>query len=241
MSADIKERARRILTGSEGAKPVVDGLYILPAQGNALAVETGDGLVIVDSGPGGKVTVRMINSLRGFTDLPVTAICYSHGHLGYNEGVDLWLQHNAGRNEPAPQLIAHENCLLHYRRYRETLDLQRTLSAMQFPGSRLSFRMVDPTLTFSTRLSLPSKTRRIELLWVPSETDDAIVMWLPDDGVLYTGAAFPGTIIPNIGTPLRTQRFTIRWGDPGRYALGRGHARPPILESALRRPRVHRA
>jgi uncharacterized sulfatase len=192
---------------------VVDGIYILPAQGNALAVETGDGVVIVDSGPGGKVTVRMINSLRGFTDLPVTAICYSHGHLGYNEGVELWLQHNAERNEPAPQLIAHENCLLRYRRYRETLGLQCTLLAMQFPGSRLSFRMVDPTLTFSTRLSLPSKTRRIELLWVPSETDDAIVMWLPDDGVLYTGAAFPGTTIPNIGTPLRTQRFTIRWAE----------------------------
>lgn len=213
MSSDIQERSRRILTATENARPVVEGVYILPAQGNAFAAETGDGVVIVDSGPGGKVTARMIESLRGFTDLPVTAICYSHGHLGYNEGVELWLQHNAARNEPAPQLVAHENCLRRYRRYRETLGLQRTLANMQFPGTRLSFKVTDPTMTFASRLSLPSKTRRIELIWVPSETDDTIAMWLPDDGVLYAGAAFPGSTIPNIGTPLRTQRLTIRWAE----------------------------
>ena len=225
MSTEIEERVRRILAASESAKPVVDGIYILPAQGNALAVETGQGVVLIDSGPGGKVTARMIDSLRGFTDLPVTAICYSHGHLGYNEGVDIWLQHNAARNEPAPQLIAHENCLRRYRRYRETLGLQRTLAAMQFPGNRLSARMFDPTLTFSMRLSLPSKTRRIELIWVPSETDDTIAMWLPDDGVLYAGAAFPGSTIPNIGTPLRSQRFTIRWAESCELMAGLGATR----------------
>ncbi|MBN1381324.1 MAG: MBL fold metallo-hydrolase [Deltaproteobacteria bacterium] len=222
MSTDIQEKARKILTASESAKPVVDGVYILPAQGNAFAAETGDGVVIVDSGPGGKVTARMIESLRGFTSLPVTAICYSHGHLGYNEGVEFWLQHNAERNEPAPQLIAHENCLRRYRRYRETLGLQRILANMQFPGTRLQFKTVDPTMTFSTRLSLPSKTRRIELIWAPSETDDTIVMWLPDDGILYAGAAFPGSTIPNIGTPLRTQRFTIRWAESCELMAGLG-------------------
>jgi glyoxylase-like metal-dependent hydrolase (beta-lactamase superfamily II) len=225
MSTEIEKRARQILTASESAKAVVDGIYILPAQGNALAVETGDGVVLVDSGPGGGVTTRMIETLRGFTNLPVTAICYSHGHLGYNEGAEFWLQHNAARNEPAPQLIAHENCLRRYRRYRETFGLQCTLASMQFPGTRLAFKMVDPTLTFATRLSLPSKTRRIELIWAPSETDDTIVMWLPDDGVLYAGAAFPGSTIPNIGTPLRTQRFTIRWAESCELMAGLGATR----------------
>ncbi|MBN1663296.1 MAG: MBL fold metallo-hydrolase [Deltaproteobacteria bacterium] len=238
MGTDIQERARKILTGSEGAKAVSEGIFILPAQGNGLAVETGDGVVLVDSGPGGKATARMIDALRDFTNLPVQAICYSHGHLGYNEGAALWLQHNEGRSEPAPQLIAHENCLRRYRRYRETLGLQRTLASMQFPGTRLSFKMFDPTLTFSTRLSLPSKTRRIELIWVPSETDDTIAMWLPDDGVLYAGAAFPGTTIPNIGTPLRTQRFTMRWAESCELMAGLGAARliqefGPIIDDPL--------
>ena len=112
---------RRIFAGSERVKAVVEGVYILPAQGRALVVETGDSVVLVDAGPGGDVTRRMIEALRSFTVLPVSAICYSHGHPGCNDGVDVWLQHNAQRNEPAPQLIAHENCPRRYRRYLENL------------------------------------------------------------------------------------------------------------------------
>lgn len=213
MSNDVQEQPRRILAGSERAKAVVEGVYILPAQGNALAVETGDSVILVDAGPGGDVTRRMIEALRSFTDLPVSAICYSHGHLGYNDGVDVWLQHNAQRNEPAPQLIAHENCPRRYRRYRETFGLLSTVLAMQMPGIRLNLKTFDPTLTFSTRMSLPSKSRRIELIWVPSETDDAVALWLPDDGILYPGAAFPGTTIPNIGVPSVHQSSTIHWAE----------------------------
>ncbi len=213
MSSDFEQTSRTILTASEEAKPVAKGVYILPAQGNAFAVETGDSVVLVDAGPGGGVTRRMIESLRHFTNLPVSAICYSHGHLGYNDGVRLWQQHNTERNEAPATLIAHENCLRRYRRYRETEGLQRVLAKVQFPGLTPAFAMVDPTLTFAARLSLPARSRRIGLLWVPSETDDSIAMWLPDDGILYAGAAFPGTTIPNIGTPLRTQRFTLRWAE----------------------------
>ena len=48
---------------------------------------------------------------------------------------------------------------------------------------------------------------------MPSETDDALAVWMPEQGVLYGGAATPGDAIPNIGTPLRSQRFTLRWAD----------------------------
>ena len=62
-------------------------------------------------------------------------------------------------------------------------------------------------------MTLVSGDRRVELLWAPSEVDDAVAIWLPDDGLLCGGAATPGFTIPNIGTPLRTQRFTIRWAE----------------------------
>jgi uncharacterized sulfatase len=161
LSPDFVQISRTILTASEDAHPVAEGIYILPAQGNAFAVETGDSVDLVDAGPDGGVTGRMIESLRRFTNLPVSAICYSHGHLGYNDGVHLWQQHNASRNEAPATLIAHENCL---RRYRETEGLQRVLAKMQFPGLTPAFSMVDPTLTFSARLSLPARSRRIDLL-----------------------------------------------------------------------------
>ena len=213
MSSETESPKKNILEGAEGFREVKPGIYILPAQGNGLAIETDESFVVIDSGPGGKVSRRMIENVRSVSDKPVSMICYSHGHLGYNDGVDEWLAHNADRGESPALLVAHENLMVRYHRYRQTKGLQSILAGMQFPGAKLRFTIRDPDLVFSERLSLPVRGRRVELLWVPAETDDCIAAWLPDDGLLYSGAAFPGTTIPNIGTPLRTQRFTIRWAE----------------------------
>ncbi len=109
MNDETRERSRRVPAGAEAARMVQDGVWILPAQGNALAVDAGDGIVLMDAGPGGSTTAKVMQALRGFTAKPVTAICYSHGHLGYNDGAMDWLRHNAERGDTAPQLIAHEN------------------------------------------------------------------------------------------------------------------------------------
>jgi uncharacterized sulfatase len=72
--------------------------------------------------------------------------------------------------------------------------------------------MHEPTETFDTRLEIGSGDSRIELFWAPSETDDAIALWSPGQRVLYGGAALLDSI-PNIGTPFRTLRDTVRWAD----------------------------
>jgi uncharacterized sulfatase len=217
MGSPPETPAFNILQGTEGVRTLTAGVHILPAQGNAFAVETDPGVVLVDAGPGGGGTRRMIEALRSLTDAPVRAICYSHGHNGYNSGVPLWLEHAAERKQAPPRLIAHANLVRRYRRYRETRGLQRTLAAIQFPGADavadVTMQVHDPTETFDERLVLGGPGRRVELLWTPSETDDSISLWLPDEGILYGGAATPGSSIPNVGTPLRTQRFTVRWAE----------------------------
>ena len=106
MSEEKKERTKNILEGAEGFREVLPGIYILPAQGNALAVEGAEGIVLMDSGPGRGATAKMIEALRTVTDKPVQMICYSHGHLGYNDGADDWIDHNESRGEAAPCLVA---------------------------------------------------------------------------------------------------------------------------------------
>lgn len=193
---------------------VTPGVWVLPAQGNAFAVETPEGVVLVDTGPGGSKTDDMISALRVRTDAPIAAICYSHGHFGYNFGVPQWLDHSAKRGDAAPRLIAHRNVPLRYARYRETERYQAILNEMQFPGISAMFQptKVDPIETFDEHMVL-SESPRIELLWVPSETDCALAMWLPDTRTLYTGASVPADFIPNVGTPQRTLRLTARWAD----------------------------
>ena len=205
--------AGNMLGGTEGVKEVADGIHILPGQGNCLSVDVGDGIVLVDSGPGGPVTRAMIGTLRELSDKPVMAICYSHGHAGYNAGIPKWLAHNEERGDPRPRLIAHEKLQVRYARYRSTNGLQQKLNQMQFPQFPVPIDPVlpDPTDTFSERMTIEGSTRTVELLWAPSETDDTLALWVPDAKVLYGSAAVPGTSIPNIGTPLRTQRLTRRW------------------------------
>lgn len=209
-----------ILVGELAGQTIGDGLLVLPGQGNSLAIDTDGGVVVIDAS-GLRHAPDMIKTLREHTDAPVHAIVYSHGHHGYNSSVPIWQAHNAERGDPPARVVAHENVLARYERYRETEGLQLRMAAMQFPARQPipldaiapGFALHDPTETFAEQMMLVDGARRVELIWAPSETDDALAVWLPDDALLVGGAATPGFTIPNIGTPLRTQRFTIRWAD----------------------------
>lgn len=215
MPDDIQRDANTVLKGAEGVRELNPDVLILPAQGNSLAIRTDRGIVMMDSGPGRGTTDRMIAALREWSNDPVRAICYSHGHMGYNDGMAKWLQHAADRGDPAPDLIAQENVPKRYARYRETEGLQQQLNQMQFPQFKIrdpAKGLTDPTVTFRETHVLEG-TPRIELYAAPSETDDAMVLWVPDMELLYAGPAFPGSTIANIGTPLRTVRLTVRWAE----------------------------
>ena len=211
-------KRRGVLSGELAGQVLTDGIYVLPGQGNTLAIETDNGVVIVDAS-GHTHAAGMIAELRERTDSPVYAIVYSHGHHGYNAAVDVWQQHNGDRGDPPPRLIGHENVVKRYARYRETAGLQTRMLAIQFNSRKhvplellaKGLALHDLTETFTDTMTVVDGARRVELIWAPSEVDDALAVWLPDDGMIFGGAATPGFTIPNIGTPLRTQRYTIRW------------------------------
>lgn len=199
-----------------GTETVAPGLHILRGQGQSFVAETDAGLVVVDAGPGGAVTQGMIDAVRQLSDAPLHALCFSHGHIGYNAGVHQWLAHAAERGDAAPRVIAHRNVRKRNARYRETFALQQRMAEIQFkrPAGFFEHRlkMHDPSETFDGVLTIGAGERRVELHWAPSETDDAIALWSPVQRVLYGGAALIDSI-PNIGTPFRTMRDTVRWAD----------------------------
>lgn len=212
---DIEDRPGALVTG-KGIDTIADGIWLLHGQGQTFVADVGGGLLVVDSGPGGRVTAGMIDALRTQTSLPVLAICYSHGHLGYNAGLRQWIEHAAQRGDPAPRVLAHANVLVRQNRYRETQRMQERMAEIQFrhaPGALANkLQQIPPSETFTDGITVGHGERRAEILWAPSETDDAVAVWLPGARLLYGGPAIIDSI-PNIGTPFRTMRDTVRWAE----------------------------
>jgi uncharacterized sulfatase len=193
------------------------GVHVVGGMGNALSVETDRGVFQLDTGVSARQATKMISRLRDITDVPVFAIAYSHGHLGYNNAVETWLEDADRRGDPPPRVIAHENLVRRWRRYRETEGLQNFFVELQFRVPRggmaeqpIQTRMPDET--FGDAMTIAAGDRTLQLLWAPSETDDAIVLWMPEEKILYGGAAVTPSI-PNVGTPLRSLRDPIRWAN----------------------------
>ncbi|MFD4651315.1 MBL fold metallo-hydrolase [Streptomyces sp. NPDC057717] len=179
-------------------------------------METEQSLLVVDAGPAPQLVRPALDRLRKHTDKPVRWIVHSHGHLGYNYGVSGFLEAAEERGEARPTLIAHENVVRRYRRYLETAGLQNHLNARQFRRPVGDFPTAPP-LTFPDQtctesLTLGGTGRSVGLLWSPSETDDVTAVWLPGERILYASAVVINGI-PNIGTPMRTLRDTVRRAD----------------------------
>ena len=196
---------------------VSDGVHLIATQGNGVVVEQQDGLVLVDGGPGAELTDRAIADVRRLSRRPVRAIVYSHGHIGYNAGVAQWRAHAADRGEEQPLTIGQRNILRRFERYERTRGLQMMLNSWQFPRTsrealEAGLSIPPPDATFDDSYLLEDPDRPVEVFAAPSETDDAIGLWLPRQRILYGGPAVIDGF-PNIGTPQRVQRITSRWID----------------------------
>lgn len=225
-----------VLMVDRPAERVAAGVWTVGGQGNSLVVDHGDGLVLVDAGPGGRITDAMIESVRAVCAKPVTHIVISHGHMGYNFGVEQWRRHARARGEPAPILVGHERVPARYRRYAETAGLQSYTNTRQFrtpyPAEWPSHWFAMPDLTYRDRMRITGAARDVVLFSAPSETDDATALWLPESRVLYGGCAFIKSC-PNAGSPYRILRDPMRWAQTLEHFLSLA---PALLIPEFGRP-----
>ncbi len=89
--ADSERSAANPLTAPSFLGTVAPGIHVVGGMGNALSIETPDGVIQLDTGNSAKKANEMLTALREITDAPILAILYSHGHVGYNDGVRHWL------------------------------------------------------------------------------------------------------------------------------------------------------
>jgi hypothetical protein len=211
---DTQDRSDDLLAGSNELVEVAPGIFGQQQAGWLLTIPTDDGLFQIDTGDDAETSIA---SIRTRFDQPFAVIAFSHGHPRYNFSARQWVLHNVEQFGRAPRVIGHENVVRRQQRYVDSAGLQNRIIERQFryPKGSLDGRKLEwmsPTETFSASLVIGSGDRMLDLVWAPSETDDAIAAWIPHQRVLYGG---PSCIpfFPNVGSPQRSFRDALRWAN----------------------------
>ena len=183
---------------------------------NATMIEGDDGVILVDTLPTIEFAEPVVEEYKKITDKPIKAVIYTHVHPDHISGVRAFVSEEeveAGTveiialDDLVPSLVRDSGVLAPVlaRRAMYTFGFQLPLNdegnvstgcgPANIPGRR-SF--IAPSRTFSEKLEIEICGVKLELYHVPSETEDQVVVWLPDDKVLISADVLQGQTFPNI-------------------------------------------
>jgi alkyl sulfatase BDS1-like metallo-beta-lactamase superfamily hydrolase len=202
---------------AEKAERIAPGLWCSPGLSNAYLLTTGAGRVIVNTGMGFEGPVHRAN-FDAVDSSPVRYIIFTQGHVDHVGGLDSVRDSDTTVVAQANWTLWRDDNerLIPYRAsrsafaFQDTLAegiraIQRRLGTKHLAGQSVPVVDVD----FEDTLSLEVGGRRMELLAVPGgETNDSLVVWLPDERICLCGNVF-GPIfghIPNLVT-MRGDRY----------------------------------
>jgi alkyl sulfatase BDS1-like metallo-beta-lactamase superfamily hydrolase len=184
------------------------GTYFLATFANMSALQTADGLLLVDTSVA-QFADGNRRALRKHTQAPLHTIVYTHGHVDHAFGVQPWLDEGN-----APRIVGHSNVVRRFHTYARMGGLNEHVNSVQFgiEGVAWPKTFFWPDVVYETALTLRIGGERFELRHGMGETDDATWVWAPERGVLCTGD-FWISCAPNCGNPQKVQRYPEEWAD----------------------------
>ena len=205
----------RLLYGDE----VVTDVFVYESCATCNVVDTGAGLVMLDTG---RRSDRdgLYEAVREWRpDTPLVAAIFSHHHLDHIFGTLRFEREAAERGWAQPVVYAHENTAANFERYKLTAGWQTAINRRQLPGDDIfdvsagdsfptDFRY--PDVTFSDRMVLKIGRYTFDMRHVIGETDDHIWTWIPELKAAHSGDQFIWAV-PNAGNPQKVQRFAREW------------------------------
>ena len=240
MRGKTPEEAKFFWTG--GPVEVADRSWFASQFSGCTAFETGEGLVLVDTGTR-QFAPALAAMLRQKTQAPVHTAIYTHGHIDHAYGLEAFLIPGQKR----PRVIAHSAMPARFERYAATARHNAALNARQFGGTveaqsneayaAFGHPPVPPDTLYDDRLDIAVGGVKFELHHCRGETDDHTWVFCPERGVLCPGDLFIWAV-PNDGNPQKVQRYP--WDRAkglramaacGPTALCPGHGGPVVGET----------
>ncbi len=147
---------------------------------NAGIIVCKDGIVVIDTLTSAKEAQRFISDIRKVSDKPVRYVINTHYHLDHSFG-------NAEFEKMGAIIISHEYDKKNLQNNGET-TLKNAgaygLSESDMEGTKLAY----PSLTFTDRMYITIDGQRVELIYPgPSHTNGSIIVYLPDNKILFAG------------------------------------------------------
>ncbi len=216
-------------------EPVEDGMGFMSAFSNALVLDTGEGLVFIDTSSLFHAQA-LYDGVRAWSQAPVHTGVYTHGHVDHVFGLLRFQEEAKEQGRPAPRIVAHDACPARFDRYKLTRGYNGHINMRQFGFDKPLFpgEFTYPDETLASERVLEIGGERIDLRHDRGETDDHVWAWLPERKAIYTGDLFIWAS-PNCGNPQKAQRYPREWAEAlrkmaalGAETLFPGHG-PPIL------------
>lgn len=216
------------------------------------------GVIIVDTTDSTKAAENTLKAFRQITDKPVKAIVYTHGHRDHVSGATVFAEGGKpdiyARSNLANELATTKGPyqILQQRTVRQfgikwlepfTERVNIGLGPADKPEEGLGQGFMPPTRQFGGEKEVVTvEGVTLEMHAAPGETDDALVVWLPEARLLFGGDNFYQAF-PNLyairGTKYRD--FNV-WADSLDWMAGMnaeclvpGHTRPITGAAAVKK------
>lgn len=168
---------------------------------NSVFIIGKDGVIVNDTGTDTIQGYNMIQVIKKVTDLPVKYVIYGHNHIDHTGGIGAYV-----KEYPELEIIAHKNIDYNVKNTSSIIsDILGYRSAkhagINIPDDEFIHAGIGPHKETNTshstyrqpniRLSKQFERMKlcgieVEFMWAPSETDDELCIWLPEEKALLT-------------------------------------------------------